>query len=167
MDCASFGLERGRRPGEREALRMSSCSTSIVGRVEEGRGCWAMRRRPVSLPHSSNRTCPIKASGFPTDFIVGLTAAVQFARGRDAARRGPRRLSHGETVGRRALAPCAVERGSSGRGHRHDDRRPDRPASTRHSRNTPTNRSEAGSVERAPSATRSTDNSLGGIFLHW
>src|SRR5208337_4445691 len=54
-------------------------------RVEEGRGGLALRRRPVSLPRSSNRTCPIKASGFPTDFIVGLTAAVQLASVVDAA----------------------------------------------------------------------------------
>src|SRR5271165_5882271 len=122
------------------------------GRVEEGRGGLALRRRPVSLPRSSNRTCPIKASGFPTDFIVGLTAAVQLASVVDAARRGPRILSHRGTAGRRALAPCAVERGSAGRGHGHDDRWPDTPASASHSRNTPTNRSEAGSVERAPRA---------------
>src|SRR6266699_5729437 len=27
--------------------------------------------RPVSLPRSSNRTCPFRASGFPTDFTNG------------------------------------------------------------------------------------------------
>src|SRR5262245_49532223 len=28
------------------------------------------QRRPVSHPRSSNRTCPIKASGFPTGFTA-------------------------------------------------------------------------------------------------
>src|SRR5271166_5517014 len=83
------------------------------GRVEEERGCLAMWRRPVSLPRSSNRTCPTKASGFPTDFIVGLTAAVQFARVVDAARRVSRILQHRGIVGRHARASCAVERGSA------------------------------------------------------
>src|SRR5208337_3598215 len=87
--------------------------------VESRKGAvaWPVGRRPVSLPRSSNRTCPIKASGFPTDFIARLTAAVQLARVVDAVRRGPRTLSHRGTIGRRALAPCAVERGSAGRGH--------------------------------------------------
>src|SRR5271166_3810053 len=60
--------------------------------VESRKGAvaWPVGRRPVSLPRSSNRTCPIKASGFPTDFIARLTAAVQLARVVDAVRRGPR-----------------------------------------------------------------------------
>ena len=33
-----------------------------------GAVAWAMRQRSVSHPRSSNRTCPIKASGSPTGF---------------------------------------------------------------------------------------------------
>src|SRR3979411_2289628 len=41
-------------------------------RVESrmGAGAWAIRRRSVSHPRSSNRTCPIKASGSPHGFTV-------------------------------------------------------------------------------------------------
>src|SRR4051794_24075320 len=44
--------------------------------VESRRGAvtWAVRQRSVSSPRSSNRTCRFPASGFPTDFIVRLTA---------------------------------------------------------------------------------------------
>src|SRR5262245_65136169 len=33
-----------------------------------GAVAWAIRQHPVSHPRSSNRTCPIKASGSPTGF---------------------------------------------------------------------------------------------------
>ena len=38
-------------------------------------------RRPVFHPRSSNRTCPFRASGFPTGFIVRLTHARPLALG--------------------------------------------------------------------------------------
>ena len=123
------------------------CSPSIETCRVRGRARLLRRpARPASLPRSSNRTCPIKASGFPTHSIVRHTAAVQLARGRDAARRGPRTLSRKGTVGRRALSPCAVERGTTGRGHGHDYRCPDTPPGGTHSRNRRTSRAEAGSV---------------------
>ena len=34
----------------------------------------------VSLPHSSNRTCPFRASGFPTHFTNKLTKVSQYER---------------------------------------------------------------------------------------
>lgn len=39
----------------------------------ESRSAWtlASKRRPISQPHSSNRTCPFRAPGFPTDFTSG------------------------------------------------------------------------------------------------
>ena len=40
-----------------------------------GAVAWAMRQRSVSHPRSSNRTCPIKASGSPTGFIVRHTGS--------------------------------------------------------------------------------------------
>src|SRR6266700_69691 len=39
-----------------------------TGRVEEGRWTGDLSQPVVSLPRSSNRTCPFRASGFPTDF---------------------------------------------------------------------------------------------------
>src|SRR5450755_340016 len=39
-------------------------------RVEEGRLAGTYRQPTVSLPRSSNRTCPVRASGFPTDFTI-------------------------------------------------------------------------------------------------
>jgi len=41
----------------------------------------AIRQRSVSHPRSSNRTCPIKASGSPTGFTVGHTGSKPTARG--------------------------------------------------------------------------------------
>jgi len=41
---------------------------TLTRRVEEGRGAGTYWQPVVSLPRSSNRTCPFRASGFPTDF---------------------------------------------------------------------------------------------------
>jgi len=38
---------------------------------------WAIWQRSVSHPRSSNRTCEFPASGFPTGFVVRLTAVIQ------------------------------------------------------------------------------------------
>jgi hypothetical protein len=51
------------------------------GRVEDGPVAWAIRQRSVSHPRSSNRTCPIKASGSPTGFTVRHTESKLTARG--------------------------------------------------------------------------------------
>src|ERR1700680_5241665 len=40
------------------------------GRVEEGRWTGTYWQPMVSLPRSSNRTCPFRASGSPTDFTA-------------------------------------------------------------------------------------------------
>src|ERR1035437_3031982 len=50
--------------------------------VESTRGAvaWAIRQRSVSHPRSSNRTCPIKASGSPTGFTVRHTESKPTAR---------------------------------------------------------------------------------------
>ncbi len=42
---------------------------------------WAIRQRSVSHPRSSNRTCPIKASGSPVGFTEGHTGSEPIARG--------------------------------------------------------------------------------------
>ncbi len=47
-------------------------------RVEEGRGYSRTKRRPVSPPRSSNRTCGFPASGSPTGFTMRHTE-VSFA----------------------------------------------------------------------------------------
>jgi hypothetical protein len=46
-----------------------------------GAVAWAIRQRSVSHPRSSNRTCPIKASGSPTGFTVTHTGSKPTARG--------------------------------------------------------------------------------------
>lgn len=46
---------------------------AAVCRVEEGRGCVPERKRSVSPPRSSNRTCGATASGFPTGLVVRPT----------------------------------------------------------------------------------------------
>ena len=45
-----------------------------------GAVAWAIRRRPVSHPRSSNRTGRFPASGFPTGFTVRHTTEAQCAR---------------------------------------------------------------------------------------
>ena len=51
---------------------MSALVKSRMGAV-----AWAIRQHPVSHPRSSNRTCPIKASGSPTGFTVRHTGVNQ------------------------------------------------------------------------------------------
>jgi hypothetical protein len=46
-----------------------------------GAVAWAIRHRSVSHPRSSNRTCPIKASGSPVGFTEGHTGSEPIARG--------------------------------------------------------------------------------------
>src|SRR3979490_1003305 len=48
------------------------CRKKVESRM--GAVAWAIRQRSVSHPRSSNRTCPIKASGSPTGFTVRHTA---------------------------------------------------------------------------------------------
>jgi hypothetical protein len=59
--------------------------TAGLGRVEDGRGSLGPNgQRPVSHPRSSNRTCPIKASGSPTGFTerhAGRTNRARSLRG--------------------------------------------------------------------------------------
>src|ERR1700692_304699 len=61
---------------------MSQTVESRMGAV-----AWAIRQRSVSHPRSSNRTCPIKASGSPTGFTVRHTAGPLGVGVRDAADR--------------------------------------------------------------------------------
>ena len=83
-----------------------------------GAVAWAIRQRSVSHPRSSNRTCPIKASGSPTGLTVRHTAGPLGAGVRDAADRVLHRQRHRRTVGCHALPLCAVWRGSRARAHR-------------------------------------------------
>ena len=60
-------------------------------RVEEGRGIKHSYRRPTRFPpRSSNRTCPFRASGFPTGFTAAPTVASPHSR---APSRVPRIIS--------------------------------------------------------------------------
>jgi hypothetical protein len=62
--------------GEVWILRLVEAVESRMGAV-----AWAIRQRSVSHPRSSNRTCPIKASGSPTGFTVRYTESKLTARG--------------------------------------------------------------------------------------
>src|SRR5882762_9278947 len=64
---------------KRKSSEHSATSESVESRM--GAEASAIRQRPVSHPRSSNRTCPIKASGSPTGFTVGPTGSKQTARG--------------------------------------------------------------------------------------
>ena len=83
-----------------------------------GAVAWAIWQRSVSHPRSSNRTCPIKASGSPTSFTVRHTAGPLEAGARDAADRVLHRQRHRRTGVCHALPLCAVWRGSRARAHR-------------------------------------------------
>src|SRR4051795_11728180 len=53
---------------------------AVGAHVESRTGAvaWAMRQRSVSRPRSSNRTCGLPASGFPTGFSPRHTAGTEF-----------------------------------------------------------------------------------------
>jgi hypothetical protein len=73
--------------------------TRLISRVEEGRWTGAYRQPVVSLPRSSNRTCPFQASGFPTDFTNRLTEGAQDERPRSrSTRRCPNTTASGNRV---------------------------------------------------------------------
>src|SRR5438034_2389102 len=58
-------------------LRSNHAPQRIDEMVESRMGAvaWAIRQRSVSHPRSSNRTCPIKASGSPTGFTERHTGS--------------------------------------------------------------------------------------------
>src|SRR5450631_1862095 len=53
------------------------CGPKIGSQVESRMGAGAdVDRRPVSHPRSSNRTCRLPASGFPTGFVADSRAGL-------------------------------------------------------------------------------------------
>ena len=70
-------------PDRRTSSGRPGMSQTVESRM--GAVAWAMRQRSVSHPRSSNRTCPIKASGSPTGFTVRHTAGPLGVGVRDAA----------------------------------------------------------------------------------
>ena len=71
--------------------RPSATPMQQVVMVESRMGAvtWAIRRRSVSHPRSSNRTCRSPASGSPTGFTVRHTASKPTARGFDTVSHSP------------------------------------------------------------------------------
>src|SRR4051794_35452288 len=63
----------------------------LAAMVESRMGAvaWAIRQRSVSHPRSSNRTCPIKASGSPTGFTERHTQSNPTARGYSTVSNSP------------------------------------------------------------------------------
>ena len=60
------------------------------GRVEEGRLAGTYRQPTVSLPRSSNWTCPFRTSSFPTGFTAAPTRAIHTTECRATAPRSSR-----------------------------------------------------------------------------
>ncbi len=119
-----------------------------------GAVAWAIRQRSVSHPRSSNRTCPIKASGSPTGFTVRHTAGPSEAGVRDEADRALHRRLHKRIAGCHALPPCAVWRGSRARAHRRIGQRCGMPIGASRGRSSSTSQAENCSACRA---LRTTD----------
>src|SRR5215469_8607340 len=57
-------------PGNKTAIAESGPKWSAIVWSRGWARALTLERRPVSHPRSSNRTCPIKASGFPTGFTA-------------------------------------------------------------------------------------------------
>ena len=74
-DCRRLPLY----PHKQTSFLRAGMSQKVESRM--GAVAWAIRQRSVSHPRSSNRTCPIKASGSPTGFIVRHTGSKPTARG--------------------------------------------------------------------------------------
>ena len=108
-----------RSPAEATSQRTAEFRTARLS--------WATCRRSVSQPRSSNRTCPFRASGFPTDFISGSRQRRQMDCA-NAALRTSRILPHPDIAQPRATVPCVAESGTTEPAYRRDDRRPDMPS---------------------------------------
>ena len=89
--CGLFQrIETGGRlhhAGQQRGLVQVEVFRFLAVESRTGAVAWAMRQHPVSRPRSSNRTCGLPASGFPTGFTARHTAAAQDARVEGAARR--------------------------------------------------------------------------------
>ena len=114
-----------------------------------GAVAWAIWQRSVSHPRSSNRTCPIKASGSPTGFTARPTAGQLGAGVRDAAVRALHRQRQRRIGVCHALPLCAVWRGSRARAHRRIGQRPGMPNDTSRGRSNSTSQAESCSACRA------------------
>src|SRR6266508_93143 len=79
----SDSLRIGISHRQRNSTGRPVMSQSVESRM--GAVAWAIRQRSVSHPRSSNRTCPIKASGSPVGFTEEHTAGPLEAGVRDAA----------------------------------------------------------------------------------
>jgi hypothetical protein len=139
------------RPQLRTTVGRADTSLSVESRM--GAVAWAIRQRFVSHPRSSNRTCPIKASGSPTGFTVRHAARPSGAGVRDAADRVLHRQRHRRTVGCHALPLCAVWRGSRARAPRRIGQRHGMPIGASRGRSSSTNQAEICSACRVLQAT--------------
>ena len=97
-------------------------------RVEEGRWTVAYRQTVVSLPRSSNRTCPFRASGFPTDFTNWLTEVAPDAHRGAVALPASRTQSRSRNWWHPATPPCAGASGNSSLARGRNGRPLDRPS---------------------------------------
>jgi hypothetical protein len=85
-------------PNKQTPTRPVRCDAMVESRI--GAVAWAMRRRSVSHPRSSNRTCGFPASGSPTGFV----------------------LRHRKQITRQSPSPCLLRKHTRSQGpslHRH------------------------------------------------
>ncbi len=100
------------RSSESDEILIQTAS-SQSGRVEEGARSEPTGSRSVSLPRSSNRTCPFRASGFPTDFTNELTEAAPDVHRGAVAPPTSRTQWHPRNWRRPATPPCGGASGNS------------------------------------------------------
>jgi hypothetical protein len=134
-------------PQQQTSSDRPSMSVSVESRM--GAVAWAIRQRSVSHPRSSNRTCPIKASGSPTSFTVRHSAGPLGAGVRDAADRVVHRQRRGRTGVCHVLPLCAVWRGSRARAHKRIGQRCGMPIGESHGGSSSTSQAESCSACRA------------------
>ena len=132
-------------------LRTCRCTAVTDALVESRMGAvaWAIRQRSVSHPRSSNRTCPIKASGSPTGFTVRHTAGPLEVGVRDVADRVVHRQRRERTGVCHVLPLCAVWRGSRVRAHKRIGQCRGMPIGASHGRSSSTSQAESCSACRA------------------
>jgi hypothetical protein len=100
--CQQLRLSRMTRPTARKPIRSLGSVYHATRRVEEGRLAGTYRQPTVSLPRSSNWTCPFRTSSLPTGFTAAPTRAIHTYGSAGRRHRGLF-ASHCDTAGSKGL----------------------------------------------------------------